>query len=239
MQKNKNVVELIDITLSFQDRKVLVDLSVNFQSGKVTALLGKSGSGKSTILQLINGMIIPEYGKVKVFDDCFDYQQANILRLQIGYVVQNVGLFPHLTIEKNISLLGKISKQSIKSMNERTRFLMDTVGLSQDYLNKYPHQLSGGEQQRVGLCRALFLKPPLLLMDEPFASLDYSTRTGIYNYFKILQETEPCSVIIVTHQFDEAETLADNFVWLENGKIKSQGNKSDFPSIKTDYLAAL
>lgn len=239
MQKNKNVVELIDITQSFQHRNVLADLSVHFESGKVTALLGKSGSGKSSLLQLINGMIIPDRGKVKIFDTFFDYQQATKLRLQIGYVVQNVGLFPHLTISKNISLLGQISKQSAKSMNERTHFLMDTVGLSHDYLDKYPHQLSGGEQQRVGLCRALFLKPPLLLMDEPFASLDYSTRTGIYNYFKILQETEPCSVIIVTHQFDEAEILADNFVWLENGKIKAQGHKSDFSSIKTDYLAAL
>lgn len=239
MKKSNIVVEFIEVSQSFQGRNVLTDLSVNFQSGKVTALLGKSGSGKSTLLQLINGMIIPERGKVKVFDSFFDYKQANELRLQIGYVVQNVGLFPHLTIEKNISLLGKISKQSIKLMNERTRFLMDTVGLSHDYLGKYPHQLSGGEQQRVGLCRALFLKPPLLLMDEPFASLDHSTRTGIYNYFKILQETEPCSVIIVTHQFDEAETLADNFVWLENEKIKSQGNKSDFSSIKTDYLTAL
>jgi osmoprotectant transport system ATP-binding protein len=238
MEIKYNVIELKNITQSFQDKTVVNDLSVNFTKGKVTALLGKSGSGKSTLLQIINGMIKPQKGEIKVLGKHFDYQKASEIRLQIGYVVQQVGLFPHLTISENISLLGKIAKQSQNQIAERTHFLMDSVQLSHDYLKKYPHQLSGGEQQRVGLCRALFLKPPLLLMDEPFASLDYTTRTGIYQYFKLLQETEPCSVIIVTHQFEEAELLADDFIWLENGKIKHQGHKADFASIKSDYLSA-
>ena len=238
MQIEDNVIELKNITQSFQDKTVLTDLSINFTKGNVTALLGKSGSGKSTLLQIINGMITPQKGEVKVLGKYFDYQKASEIRLQIGYVVQQVGLFPHLTIFENISLLGKISKQSQNQISERTHFLMESVQLSHDYLKKYPHQLSGGEQQRAELCRALFLKPPLLLMDEPFASLDYTTRTGIYQYFKLLQETEPCSVIIVTHQFVEAELLADDFIWLENGKIKHKGSKADFSLIKSDYLSA-
>jgi len=238
MEIEDNVIELKHITQSFQDKTVLTDLSINFTKGNVTALLGKSGSGKSTLLQIINGMITPQEGEVKVLGKYFDYKKASEIRLQIGYVVQQVGLFPHLTIFENICLLGRITKQSQNLITERTHFLIDAVQLSHNYLKKYPHQLSGGEQQRVGLCRALFLNPPLLLMDEPFASLDYTTRTGIYNYFKILQETEPCSVIIVTHQFEEAELWADDFIWLENGKIKHQGSKADFSIIKTDYLSA-
>lgn len=238
MEIEDNVIELKNITQSFQEKTVLADLSINFTKGKVTALLGKSGSGKSTLLQIINGMIRPQKGEVKVLGKDFDYQNASEIRLQIGYVVQQVGLFPHMTIAENISLLGKITNQSKSQIRERTHFLLDSVRLTQDYLKKYPHQLSGGEQQRVGLCRALFLKPPLLLMDEPFASLDYTTRTGIYQYFRLLQETEPCSVIIVTHQFEEAEYLADDFIWLENGKVKHQGSKVDFSKIKSDYLSA-
>lgn len=237
MENEENIVELKNINQSFSKKSVLTDLTVNFTKGKVTALLGKSGSGKSTLLQIINGMIIPQKGEVKVLGEHFDYQKSSEIRLKIGYVVQQVGLFPHLTIFDNISLLGKIINQPKDLLKERTHFLMDSVQLSHDYLKKYPHQLSGGEQQRVGLCRALFLKPPLLLMDEPFASLDYTTRTGIYQYFKRLQETEPCSVIIVTHQFEEAEILADDFIWLENGRIKHQGHKADFTSIKPAYLS--
>jgi osmoprotectant transport system ATP-binding protein len=233
-----NIVELSNIYQSFADKPVLSDLMANFKTDKVTALLGKSGSGKSTLLQIINGMIRPQKGELKVLGQDFDYQKASEIRLQIGYVVQQVGLFPHLNIFENVSLLGKIRNQSKNDIRERTHFLMESVQLSPDYLKKYPHQLSGGEQQRVGLCRALFLKPPLLLMDEPFASLDHATRTGIYKYFKLLQETEPCSVVIVTHQFEEAEQLADDFIWLENGKIKNQGNKADFALIKSDYLSA-
>jgi osmoprotectant transport system ATP-binding protein len=175
MQIEDNVIELNNITQSFQEKTVLSDISINFAKGRVTALLGKSGSGKSTLLQIINGMIMPKKGIVKVLGKDFDYQKASEIRLQIGYSVQQVGLFPHLTIFDNISLLGKITKLSKNQITDRTHFLIDSVQLSHDYLRKYPHQLSGGEQQRVGLCRALFLKPPLLLMDEPFASLDYTT----------------------------------------------------------------
>jgi osmoprotectant transport system ATP-binding protein len=239
MNIQKPIVSLSDISVSFQEKPVLDNLTAYFTQGKVTALLGKSGSGKSTLLQCINGMLIPKSGRVDVFDKAFDYMNASNIRLQIGYVVQHVGLFPHLTIYENIRLLGKISKQSEIQMQERTQFLMDAVQLSSQYLSKYPHQLSGGEQQRVGLCRALFLKPPLLLMDEPFASLDYGTRSGIYTYFKSLQETEPCSVILVTHQFEEAEILADEFLWLANGKVNQRGVKADFASIKSDYLSVL
>ena len=113
---------------------------------------------------------------------------------------------------------------------------MDMVQLPATYLKKYPHELSGGEQQRVGLCRALLLKPPLLLMDEPFASLDYDTKNTIYDYFLSLQQIEPCSVIIVTHQFEEAQLLADEFVWLENGHIKMQGDTQLLSTLKQPPL---
>jgi len=228
-------IELRQVSQAYGQNEVLSDISLSFKPASVTALLGKSGSGKSTLLQLINGMIKPSKGMVQVFGNEFDYKNAAQIRLGIGYVVQQVGLFPHLNIYKNISLLGKITKMQKENIRERVASLMDTVQLPASYLQKYPHQLSGGEQQRAGLCRALFLKPDILLMDEPFAALDYATKNAIYKYFLLLQQSEPCTVVIVTHEWKEAMTLADEYVWIENGKIKSNGTKEQLRLIQSEY----
>ncbi|MFN0203748.1 MAG: ATP-binding cassette domain-containing protein, partial [Bacteroidia bacterium] len=178
-----SLISLQNVSLAYQQQEVLSDITLTFSTNKITSLLGKSGSGKSTILQLINGLLKPSKGEIFVFGESFNYLQANLIRLKIGYVVQQVGLFPHLTIAENISLLGKITQMPASAMQERLTSLMNTVQLPISYLKKYPYQLSGGEQQRAGLCRALFLKPAILLMDEPFAALDYGTKQGIYQYF--------------------------------------------------------
>jgi osmoprotectant transport system ATP-binding protein len=237
MPENHSIL-LQNISQIYDKQEVLSDISLSFATISVTALLGKSGSGKSTLLQLINGMLKPSKGRVCVFGQDFSYEKANEIRLKIGYVVQQVGLFPHLNIFENISLLGKITKMPKDEMQARVNSLMNTVQLSLEYLQKYPHELSGGEQQRVGLCRALFLKPAILLMDEPFAALDYATKNAIYQYFLLLQKSEPCTVVFVTHDFNEAMTLADEYVWLENGKIRSKGTKSELLLIKEAYQSA-
>ena len=230
-----NPIELKELYQTFGQNEVLSNISVNFKTESVTALLGKSGSGKSTLLQLINGMIKPSSGSVAVFGNPFDYKKASQIRLKMGYVVQQVGLFPHLNLFDNISLLGKITKMHKEQIKNRVESLMDTVQLPHSYLKKFPHELSGGEQQRAGLCRALFLKPQVLLMDEPFAALDYATKNSIYDYFLLLQKSEPCTVIIVTHDWDEAVRLADEYVWLENGKVKSKGTKNELSLIRNEY----
>ena len=229
---DKTTVAIQHVTVSYDKQTVFNDLSVTFTKNRVTAVLGRSGSGKSTILQLINGMVRPTAGEIFLFGDPLDYGAINQIRLHIGYVVQQTGLFPHLTMEENISLLGRIKKLPPGKAKERLHHLTEMAQISESYLKKFPHQLSGGEQQRVGLCRALFLDPPLLLMDEPFASLDDETKHGIYSYVKKFQQAEPRTIVLVTHDLDEASRLADDFIWLEAGCIKVQGTIDQLQTLK-------
>jgi osmoprotectant transport system ATP-binding protein len=188
MQENPPI-SLQNVTVRYGHHEVLTDINLSFPINCVTALLGKSGSGKSTLLQLLNGMIPPSAGQIRLWGNDFDYKNASQLRLNIGYAVQQVGLFPHLNLYENISLLGKITQMSPQQIQKRVAFLVNMVQLPQSYFKKYPSELSGGEAQRVGLCRALFLKPSLLLMDEPFAALDAALKQDIYHYFLQLQQT--------------------------------------------------
>ena len=229
------IAELINVSYRIFNQTVLDNISLMFSTNRITALLGYSGSGKSTILKMVNGMLRPDRGSVKVFGDYFDYPHAPAIRLKIGYAVQNIGLFPHLNIRENIALLGKITDRPADFMQERIGFLLAAVQIPDSYLNKYPHQLSGGEQQRVGLCRAFFLQPPLVLMDEPFASLDYKTKSNIYQYLLALQKQEPTSIIIVTHQLEEAELLADEFIWINEGRVFRQGDRPQLDTIKYEF----
>jgi len=230
-------IQLENITHSYDDKTVLSGVSHAFDKYHITALLGKSGSGKTTLLQIVNGMIKPDGGQVKLFSESIQYDNIHALRLKLGYVVQQVGLFPHLTIQSNITLLGKITKMNSEEMNRRVGQLIEMVKLDAGCLSQYPHQLSGGEQQRVGLCRAMFLNPPVLLMDEPFASLDYETKRAIHKHLLMIQQTEPRTIILITHDWEEALTLADRFIWMKDGAIKEQGDKSALEKLKSTYLA--
>jgi osmoprotectant transport system ATP-binding protein len=232
-------VEIKNVTHTFDDSILFSDLYYSFATDKITAVLGKSGSGKSTLLQIINGMIKPNEGEVFFHGDPLDYKYLHLLRRKIGYVVQHVGLFPHMTIYENISLLGKISKRPEDEIRERILELLDMVNLSPSYLDKFPHELSGGEQQRAGLCRAMLLKPSLLLMDEPFASLDYDTKLRIYDHLLVIQKLEQRTVILVTHDWDEAMKLADEFIWIDKGEIRERGNNTRLEHLKGIYFSKL
>ena len=239
MNNQANLVELNHITHSFGDHRVLSDVSIHFKMDSITAILGKSGSGKSTILRIINGMIQPNAGNVIFQGKPLDYNNIYSLRLQIGYVVQNVGLFPHMTIRRNIELLGMVSKKPRHEIENRIKELMEMVQLPSSYLDKYPHQLSGGEQQRAGLCRAMLLRPSLLLMDEPFASLDHETKQGIYHHLLDIQNKENRTIVIVTHDWEESIKLADYFIWIADGKIKANGDKKALIALKKTYISAV
>jgi len=225
-----------EVSHRYKDKPVLTNITHSFAEKKVTAVLGKSGSGKTTLLQIINGMLKPDSGTVTAFGEPLNYNELPELRLKMGYVIQQAGLFPHMNLHSNISLLGKIKKLSDGYIHTRVSHLMNLVQLPVSYSSKYPHELSGGEQQRTGLCRAMFLNPPVLLMDEPFGSLDYETKQGIYSHLMSIQENEPRTIIMITHDWDEALRLADEFIWLKDGKIRASGGRNDLIKAKKEYF---
>lgn len=230
-------IDVLNVSYGYvPSRDVLSETNISVEHSTITAILGKSGSGKSTLLQIINGMIKPREGEVRLHGVPIDYHNIHSLRLKMGYVVQHIGLFPHMTVADNISILGRISKTSKEQVKGRVTELIDMVQLPVAYLKKYPHELSGGEQQRAGLCRALLLKPPILLMDEPFASLDNSTKQGIYRHLLDIQKKERRTTIIVTHDWEEAVALADRFFWIEDGRVKVSGDKSGLIEYKDTYF---
>ena len=217
-----SVIEFENICKSYNQTRVLKDVSLSLPEAQTTAIVGESGSGKSTLLQLVNGLIQPDSGILKIEGQKINYRSISSVRKKMGYVVQGAGLFPHLTIRRNITLLAQLSGWEPRSMDERCDELLDEFGLDADLSERYPHSLSGGQQQRVGLCRALMLDPRLLLLDEPFSALDPITRGSIYNQFlKVIRKDK--SIILVTHDINEALKLAGHLVILRNGRVIQEG----------------
>ena len=203
----------------YADVVALDDVSVQFADGVTTAVVGPSGSGKSTLLKLINGLIRPTSGRVSVFGQPINERELSSLRRRMGYAVQRVGLFPHLTVEENIGLPTQLACWQSETRAARVHELMHMVDLDDSYLNRYPHELSGGQAQRVGLCRALVLDPSVLLLDEPFGALDAETRRDVQGEFLRLQKQKPRTTILVTHDLDEARRLAQRIIVLSRGKV--------------------
>lgn len=212
-------IRLDNISHRFGSQAIFKNLSLSIKAKKLTAILGKSGSGKSTLLQVINGLVRPYEGSVYLFNKLLDYDNIHSARLGIGYAVQQVGLFPHLSIFENIMLPGILAKWSKERKEKRAIELMDLVSLAISHKDKFPYQLSGGEQQRVGLCRAILLNPGIMFLDEPFSSLDPDTKHDIHNEVIKLQQTEPRCIVMVTHDPNEARKLGDVQLKFEAGKL--------------------
>jgi osmoprotectant transport system ATP-binding protein len=224
------------VSKAYDKEAALLDVTVAFVDGVTTAVVGPSGSGKSTLLQLINGLVRPSSGTVQVFGKPIDYDRLPQLRRQIGYAVQGTGLFPHLTVERNITLLARLVGWSTERIRTRAQELMERVGLPWTFATRYPHQLSGGQQQRVGLCRAMMLQPPLFLLDEPFGALDPVTRNDIQQEFLRLQQSEPRTIVLVTHDLPEALRLAQRLIVLDRGRIAQQGPGEEIVNAPADEL---
>jgi osmoprotectant transport system ATP-binding protein len=214
-------IRLESISHRFDDQPIFNNLTLHIESKKITAILGKSGSGKSTLLQVINGLIRPYEGSVYLFDQPLNYELIHQVRLGIGYAVQQVGLFPHLTVIENITLPGIMAGWGKLQKEKRAAELMSLVNLTSNHKDKYPYQLSGGEQQRVGLCRAILLDPPIMLLDEPFSSLDPDTKQDIHQEVLKLQRAEPRCIVMVTHDPEEAVKLGDVRLKFEKGELRS------------------
>ncbi|HEY8997509.1 MAG TPA: ATP-binding cassette domain-containing protein [Edaphobacter sp.] len=211
---------------------LLRDISLTLEAGTTTALLGRSGSGKTTLLRTVNGLVRPTAGEVMVggrrVSGMVAEEELVSLRRGIGYVIQETGLFPHMTVERNAALGFELAARPRAEMEARVREVVQLVGLDFDGMReRYPWQLSGGQRQRVGLARALALDPAVLLMDEPFGALDPLTRSEMQTMLKGLLTKMGKTVLIVTHDLDEALYLADYVVFLDSGKIVAKMSSAE------------
>jgi osmoprotectant transport system ATP-binding protein len=200
--------------------QVLRSVTLAVDRGETIALVGRSGAGKSTLLRLVNRMLTPSAGRVTV--DGRDTREWDAIRLrrQVGYVIQDVGLFPHMTIGENVAVVPRLEGWPEPRVAERTRELLDLVGLPPaEFAGRRPNQLSGGQRQRVGVARALAVDPPILLMDEPFGALDPVTRAEVRDEFTQLKKRLRTTVVIVTHDIAEAFALGDRVGVLDAGDL--------------------
>jgi len=208
-------------------KKAVNNVNLKIEKGEFICFIGPSGCGKTTTMKMINRLIEPSAGKIFIEGENIMEQDPVELRRKIGYVIQQIGLFPHMTIQQNISLVPKLLKWPEHKRKERARKLLKLVDMGPEYLDRYPHELSGGQQQRIGVLRALAAEPPLILMDEPFGALDPITRDSLQEEFKKLQKTLHKTIVFVTHDMDEAIKLADRIVILKAGEIVQVGTPDD------------
>jgi osmoprotectant transport system ATP-binding protein len=199
---------------------LLANLNLQVERGETLVLLGRSGSGKTTTMKLINRLIDPTSGRVEVEGRATVEWDPIRLRRRIGYVIQEVGLFPHLTIEQNIGVVPRLEGWEAARTAKRARELLNLVGLDADlFADRLPRELSGGQRQRVGVARALAADPPVILLDEPFGALDPITRRGIQQEFKQLQRELGKTMVFVTHDIAEAFVLANRIALLKDGEL--------------------
>ena len=199
---------------------ILDNLSFEIKNGEFFVLIGPSGSGKTTTLKLINRLIEQTEGDIYFQDKKLKDYNVRELRLETGYVLQQIALFPNLTVEENIALIPEMKKFDKKLIAEKTKDLLEKVGLNPKlYMKRYPNELSGGEKQRIGILRAIIANPKVLLMDEPFSALDPISRTQLQDLIKQLHNEYKMTTVFVTHDMDEALKLADRICILQDGKV--------------------
>jgi len=232
------VIEFREVSYALPDGRLLLSrLNLQVQRGETLVLLGRSGSGKTTTLKLINRLLQPTAGEVRVNGALTADGDVIRLRRSIGYVIQEVGLFPHFTVERNIGLVPRMEGWPAGRIRDRVAHLLNMVGLEADVAARYPHQLSGGQRQRVGVARALAADPAILLMDEPFGALDAITRNQLQGEFHVLQHHLNKTVVFVTHDLHEALRLGSRIALMEAGRLVVTLPPQDFLR-SNDPLAA-
>lgn len=222
-------IRLVEVSKRFpgSDTEAVDALSLDIERGSIVALIGPSGCGKTTTLRMINRLLEPTGGRIEIDGEDVSQRPATELRRGIGYVIQQVGLFPHRTIEQNIATVPSTLGWDRQRIAERVTELAELVGLETDMLDRYPDELSGGQQQRVGVARALAADPPLLLMDEPFGAVDPIVRARLQDELLALQERVHKTIVLVTHDIDEAVKVADQIALLNVGGILEQYAPAD------------
>ena len=214
------MIEFCGITKEFKNNPVLSDISMEIETGKLTVLIGPSVCGKTTTLKMINRLIQPTKGKILIDGNDIETLDKVKLRRNIGYVIQQGGLFPHMTIRQNIEIIERLEKKDPQGIIDNTIRLMEMVDLDpDDFLDRYPSELSGGQQQRIGVIRAMANDPEIILFDEPFSALDPVTRSSLQDQLLELQEKVGKTMVFVTHDMDEAIKIADKICIMRDGHI--------------------
>jgi osmoprotectant transport system ATP-binding protein len=215
------------VVKSFAGRAALGPLSLDIPAGRTTVLIGPSGCGKSTLLRLLIGLVEPDAGSVTFDGAAVTADSARAVRLRVGYVIQDGGLFPHMTARGNVTLMARHLGRARAEIDARVVELADLTRFPADGLDRYPHQLSGGQRQRVGLMRALMLNPDALLLDEPLGALDPLVRADLQNELREIFRALGKTVVLVTHDLGEAAFFADRVVLLRDGHVVQQGSPAD------------
>jgi len=219
--------------------RLLHDVDLEIASGETLVLVGRSGSGKTTLLKLINALLEPSAGSIEVLGKSRTEWDPIRLRRRIGYVIQEVGLFPHFTIEANVGLVPRLEGWEAERIRTRVRELLSLVGLDPDrFAPRYPVELSGGQRQRVGVARALAADPPLMLLDEPFGALDPLTRAELQLEFRSLQQRLRKTAVFVTHDVREALVLGDRIGFMKEGHLARLSTPADFFAADDPEIAA-
>lgn len=214
------MIRFEDVSKQFGSAVILKHLSLEIEKGNLVAIIGASGCGKTTLLKMINRLVRPSAGKIYIHGEDIELKNVIDLRRNIGYVIQQTGLFPHMTVKENIEIIPRVQKKPEAEIKENTLALMRMVGLDgNQFLNRYPTELSGGQQQRVGVARAFATNPDIILMDEPFSALDPITRSDLQDELIDLQAKMKKTVVFVTHDMDEAIKIADKICIMDKGCI--------------------
>ena len=214
------MIEYKNVALRYAEKNVLKDVNLRIEDGEFMVLVGPSGSGKTTMMKMINQLIEPTDGNIYLNQKRIKDHHQRELRLETGYVLQQIALFPNLTVAENIALIPEMKGWKKEQIQAQSKELLEKVGLSfEDYANCYPKELSGGEQQRVGIVRAIIATPKILLMDEPFSALDAISRKQLQDLTKQLHQEFKMTALFVTHDTDEAIKLADRIAVLKDGEI--------------------
>lgn len=213
------MIEFKDVSKSYKNVNVLKDISFKIEEGDLVCLIGESGCGKTTTLKMINKLITPTTGEITINKQNIKNINDIKLRRKMGYVIQQTGLFSHMTIKENIEIIAKIEKMSEEKRQKRVKEMMEMVDLDEKLLDRYPSELSGGQLQRIGIARAFMTNPKIILMDEPFSALDPMSRTALQDELLKIQRKFHKTIVFVTHDMDEAIKLADKIAIMDQGKL--------------------
>lgn len=223
------LVSFRQVSARIGQKDILYDLSFDVEAGETLVLLGRSGSGKTTALKMVNGLLLPSAGAVLIEGISTTAWDLIRLRRRIGYVIQDAGLFPHFTVAANVGLVPRLEGWQLRDIDVRVEGLLTQIGLlPAQYATRYPRELSGGQRQRVGVARALAADPPLLLLDEPFGALDPVTRVELQQQFLDLRDRLNKTALLVTHDVREALLLGTRIGVLHNGRLVFLGGRSEF-----------
>lgn len=219
--ENDAIIRFEHVSKVYGENKILEDFNLDIKRGEFLTVIGSSGSGKTTLLKMINGLLAPTSGTIYIDGKDISEENQTLLRRNIGYVIQGIGLFPHMTIRKNIAYVpGLLNRHNKKKTTEGVNRLINVVGLTPEMLDRYPSELSGGQRQRVGIARALAARPEILLMDEPFGAVDEITRNMLQNEITRIHRELHVTIVFITHDIKEALKLGDRVLVLDKGKTE-------------------